>query len=402
MERNQCHDGSVAMINFCFDSLGDHGIGYPNLAQTGLAPDEFDHTWPRVLPLRLLMYLRKHGTEFNVYTVEHAPMGAWYPVALAWHDFDCDYFSLMSRQVHEKLRQQQIRILFYYHEGDHPGRIQQRLDLLCKHHDLPTDCYLFVSANSAAQGLPNCRYFNDHEYFFSYINRYQTASLADDRPRSREFTALNRVHKWWRASVMSDLWHHGVLDQSLWSYNTTCTIDDNELDNPLELDSVDGWRSWMSEFLAKGPYICDTNNDDAHNDHRRINTDLYRNSYCHLVIETLFDVDGSGGAFLTEKTFKCIKYGQPFVIIGPVGSLQILRQQGYRVFDHAIDNSYDLIENNTQRWQAIKRSIIEIQKQDMYRWYLSCLDDVRHNQQVFASMSHDALQRLATDLDAIE
>ncbi len=389
------------MIDFCFDDLGQYGIGYPNLAQSNLGPDDFDNTWPRVLPLRLLMYLRRYSIDFRVHQVESAPHRSWYPVALAWHDFECDYFGLMSSHVHQLLRAKHMRVLFYYHEGDHPSRIQNRLDQLCQQHDLPLDCYVFVSANSAAKQLPRCRYFNDHEYFFSYINRYQSADAASDAPRASEFTALNRIHKWWRASVMSDLHHHGVLDRSLWSYNTTCTINDPEIDNPLELDSQSAWREWLRKFLASGPYICDTPNDSAHNDHRRINTDLYVNSYCHLVIETLFDVDGSGGAFLTEKTFKCIKYGQPFVMIGPVGSLEVLRAQGYRVFDHAIDNSYDKIEDNTQRWFAVKRAIQQIQQQDMYQWYLRCLDNVRHNQQVFDSMSHGSLQKLAADLDTV-
>jgi hypothetical protein len=348
------------------------------------------------------MYFRRAKIPFNVHTVCSAPAGAFYPVALGWHDFDCDYFALMSPIVHEKLRAQEIRVLFFYHEGDHPGRIQQRMDRLCRYHELPQHCYLFISANSAADRYERCKFFNDHEYFFSYINRHQTVTVATDHPRTHRFTALNRTHKWWRASVMSDLYHHGFLQDSLWSYNTTCTIGDDELDNPLELDAQSGWRTWLRDFLDRGPYLCDTADSDAHNDHRQVNTDLYLGSYCHLVIETLFDVDGSGGSFLTEKTFKCIKYGQPFVIIGPVGSLAVLRAQGYRVFDHAIDNSYDLIENNTQRWLAIKHTLANINQQDMHQWFLRCLPDVIHNQQVFATMSHDALQRLAVHLDVVK
>lgn len=390
------------MIDFCFDDLGNYGLGYPNLAKPGLRADEFDVTWPMVLPLRLLMYFRNAQIKFNVHQVDHAPIGSWYPVALAWHDFECDYFGLMSSALHQRIRAREIRVLFYYHEGDHPGRIQDRLDRLCVLHDLPYDCYLFISANSTAQYLPRCRYFNDHEYFFSYINRHQSFDLATDHPRTHEFTALNRIHKWWRASVMSDLHHQGILDQSLWSYNTLCTIDEDENDNPLELDSQVGWRDQLKKFLAGGPYVCDSQDETAHNNHRKINTDLYHNSYCHLVIETLFDVDGSHGSFLTEKTFKCIKFGQPFVIIGPVGGLEVLRNQGYRVFDHAIDNSYDEIENNTQRWFAIKNSIHKIKNQDMYRWYLSCLEDVHHNQKLFQSLSHNSLQKLAADLDTIK
>jgi hypothetical protein len=41
-----------------------------------------------------------------------------------------------------------------------------------------------------------------------------------------------------------------------------------------------------------------------------------------LCLETHFDADQSGGAFLTEKTFKPIKHGQMFFVAGPAGSLQ--------------------------------------------------------------------------------
>ena len=169
-------------------------------------------------------------------------------------------------------------------------------------------------------------------------------------------------------------------------------------DNPLILDAIPGWRSVMQEFLGRGPYICDNADSVAHNDHRRINTDLYTQSYCHLVIETLFDVDQSGGTFLTEKSWKCVKFGQPFVIIGPVGSLDALRSAGYRVFDHAIDNSYDTIEDNTERYLAVRKSIDALRTQDMHQWYLRCLDDVMHNQWQFSTKANGTLDRLVKKL----
>ena len=197
---------------------------------------------------------------------------------------------------------------------------------------------------------------------------------------------------------MADLYRSGVLDRSLWSYNTRCTIDDDERDNPLELDSVTGWRDAVTDFVSHGPYFCDSDDDQSHNDHRRVPINLYRDSYCHLVIETLFDADQSGGAFLTEKTYKAIKFGQPFVIIGTAHSLATLRQQGYRTFDHAIDNSYDEITNNTQRWLAVRNSILKIQSQDMHEWFLKCLPDVKHNQQIFMDAQGSSLNKLQREL----
>lgn len=383
------------VVNFCYDSLGRNAdLGYPNLAQPDLGADQFDTTWPRVLPLRLVMYLQQFGLQFRSHLVESAPQGSWYPIALGWHDFGCDYFDLISDEAKHRARRNEIRFLFYYHEGDHPGRIKQRFDSLCEQHTLPRSCYLFVSANSSADQHDNCHYFNDHEYFLSYINRRQIADAAGAAERPYEFTALNRIHKWWRAAAMTDLYDMGILDKSLWSYNTEITGDDRLDDNPLMLEEQTDWSARVNNFLSRGPYVCDSADAAAHNDHRYINADLYRQSYCHLIIETLFDVDQSGGTFLTEKTYKCIKFGQPFVIIGPANSLQVLKDSGYRVFDTMIDNSYDRITDNTQRWFAARNSILHIKRQDMHKWYLGCLDDVLHNQSMFATKSHAALDRL--------
>jgi hypothetical protein len=178
-------------------------------------------------------------------------------------------------------------------------------------------------------------------------------------------------------------------------------IDDNEKDNPLRIHEFDDWHESMVKFLQDGPYICDSMDADQHNDHRSVNTDLYQQSYCHLVLETHFDADGSGGSFLTEKTYKCLKYGQPFILIGPPGSLKSLREQGYRVFDHALDNSYDQIEDNTERWLATRAVIEDLKNKDMHQWFLSCVDDLEHNRRLFRSRQKFDLLRLAQHLDTV-
>jgi len=386
-------------INFCFDHMTSPGrLGYPNLAQLGLQGHEFDDRWPRTVPLRLLMYFDRANIITKSFTVQDAPVGSWYPVALAWHDFDCDYISLMSSIVLSRVRNREIRILFYYHEGDDPAKIKKHIDTLCYNHNLPHDCYLFISANTNAAYVDNFLYFSDHEHFFRYVNRKQSIPEIVIGSRSHDFTALNRTHKWWRASCMADLKKLGVLDHSLWSYNTQCTIGDREIDNPLELDSVSGWRDAVKDFISQGPYFCDSDDDQSHNDHRCVPINLYQDSYCHLVLETLFDADQSGGAFLTEKTYKAIKFGQPFVIIGTAHSLRTLRQHGYRTFDHVIDNTYDEITDNTQRWLAIRKSILEIRSQDMHQWFLKCLPDIEHNQQIFRDVQEQLLNNITQRL----
>ena len=191
------------MVNLCYDDLGQYNLGYPNLAQLDLDPSDFDHVWPRTTPLRLLMYFKMQGLPTKAYLVKDAPAGSWYPVSLSWHDFNCDYFSLMHDLTLKLIKQQHIRVLFYYHEGDDPDKIKSRIDYLCQCHDLPLT-YLFVSANSAARHINNFFYFPDHEYFFRFINRNQSPRAGSNSP-VYDFCLLNRTHKRWRANITADL-----------------------------------------------------------------------------------------------------------------------------------------------------------------------------------------------------
>lgn len=371
-------------INFCYDTI-INGRGYPNLAKWKAEPytkewREFDAHWPRTVPLRLTMYLDYAGISYGTYTVNDAPDGSWYPIAIGWFDFDCDYVSMLSETTKERVRKKEIKLLFYYHEGDNPMRIRSRIGKLCWANNLPSSCFKFVSANSAANSIDECLYFQEHELFFRYVNRKQQPTQATP---TYTFTMLNRTHKWWRASCVVDLLKNGVLKDSLWSYDTTCDIGEDPRNNPIELESEPGWRKDVEKFVANGPYPCDELSSTQQNDHHWVNEELYRKSFFHIITETHFDADQSGGTFITEKTWKCIKYGQPFVIVGPVGTLKALRESGYKVFDNVLDNSYDTIENNTKRWAAIRNLLISIQQQGP-ELYKQCLADVEWNQKIFA------------------
>ena len=179
---------------------------------------------------------------------------------------------------------------------------------------------------------------------------------------------------------MSDLHRSGYLEKSLWSYSGFSMDLGNDV-NPIEVDQ--DWQAYTQRWIQGSPYKCDGQTVKDHNDHRCVNQDLYTKSYCHLVIETHYDADQSDGAFLTEKTFKAIKYGQPFIIVGTAHGLSTLRSLGYRTFDHVIDNNYDAIEDNTQRWYAIKKTISKVKSELGIHWLSRCQDDVIHNQTLF-------------------
>jgi hypothetical protein len=394
------------MFKFVFDRRNDLRP-YPNLAPMMDNPHESYHgmgdTYPFIAPCRILLYCHDHDYPVNIsYIDEPIPDGAFYPVGLAWFDYSQDYFAMMSDRVHELLRQGRMRVLFYYHEGDNPFRQQQRLNLLCEQHGLSVDCYRFVSGNTQARTLDNFVFFADHELFYwrnavKWNDRSQPGCSYHDRPRSRRFTVLNRFHKWWRATIMADLYRNHLLDHSYWSYNNI-DMGDRFEDNPIELDTIPGLRSYLPEFLAGAPYHCDDLTPQEQNSHWTLIPEHYDESYCHLVLETLYDAEQSGGTFLTEKTFKPIRQAQPFVIFGNVNSLSTLRELGYRTFDHALDNSYDNETHNTNRYIKTFDTVQKLSQQDLHAWYVSCQQDILHNQQLFLSSKYQRLNTLLQQL----
>jgi hypothetical protein len=194
---------------------------------------------------------------------------------------------------------------------------------------------------------------------------------------------------------MAEFHQTGCLDNSVWSYNTELILGDDPKDNPIEHQAgID-----INGFVANGPYRCDTLNSDQHNDHSITVSEHFMQTYVSIVLETHFDADSSGGAFLTEKTFKCLKHGHPFVIVGTAGSLDTLRQLGYRTFDHVIDPTYNSYKNNTQRWRATLNTVKHLQSQNLEHVYADCWADIHHNQQLFAASKAQRLNTLFAELN---
>jgi len=377
-----------------------HGKIYPALATWQAQPytqewREFESHYPCTIPLRLQEYCDYHGVKINIYNIDDPlPVNTYYPIALGFFDFAIDYFSLLTPEIRKKLREDRLQILFCYHEGDNPERIKHRLDQLAEDHLMPADCYRFVSANTAAAKLPGFVYFTDFELWYYQRNSDIAALAVHGNKRQYDFTVLNRLHKSWRATIMADLHRQSLLNNSLWSYCEPGGLDN---DNPIEIDSLTGLRSATEQFLEQAPYLADALTNQQRNDHSQTEPDYHTNSYCNIVVETHFDADQSGGVFLTEKTFKPIKHGQMFFIAGCAGSLQTLRQLGYKTFDHVLDNSYDLETNSTARWQKLLASIQQA-RPCLAQMFEQCRADIEHNQQLFLSKKTDRLNTLLTQL----
>ena len=99
-------------------------------------------------------------------------------------------------------------------------------------------------------------------------------------------------------------------------------------------------------------------------------------SLLYLVTET---VATGRRHHLTEKTFKPIAMGMPFVIVGTQGSLKYLRSYGFRTFGHLWDESYDDEPDDSQRIEKIAQVLKHLEATNCQSIFESAHEIIEHN-----------------------
>jgi hypothetical protein len=84
---------------------------------------------------------------------------------------------------------------------------------------------------------------------------------------------------------------------------------------------------------------------------------------------------------LTEKTFKPIALGMPFVIVGTQGSLEYLRSYGFRTFEGIWDESYDSAEDSVriERIASLLHSLDELPVEAKQHLFEQAQEVIEHN-----------------------
>ena len=336
---------------------------------------------------RIIYYLRDCKIEHCVVCTVDAPHGAWYPMVISWFDFGKDYISLISPEALTRIKTKQMRLVFTYHEGDHPGRIRSRLDLLCADHGIDSELVWLISGNTTADQYPNCVYWPELEFiYWRTVDKNSGAQYHPD-PRSRAYTGLCRIDKLWRKVFMSDLWSHGLHKHGYFSYTQHLLGgEDNYYECALRNSYLAKCQHRVDQFIEAGPFRVDDLDTRAHNTYGQNMTDLYTDSYFNIVLETMIDIDDSGGQFVTEKTFKPIFNNQFFVVVSSADHLRHLRDLGYRTFGRCIDESYDSNTNNQDRFESVldlTKSLIQSEQDGLHQLYQDLAPEIQHNAQVF-------------------
>ena len=184
-------------------------------------------------------------------------------------------------------------------------------------------------------------------------------SFPMDRPFV--FDCLCGARRSHRDYVMLGLMHHGLMDRSIVTYRDIFPGGDCET-------TPDHVQAEFPDHRVPWPYVS-ANLDPAWEvaqtlDRSISNTvpwEIYDRTWYSVLVETL----GYGTTFLAaEKIGKCLHARRVFVHFGAAYSLQNLRSLGFETFDSVLDESYDRMFVDLQRWRAAMDQVNWLGQQD--------------------------------------
>lgn len=105
----------------------------------------------------------------------------------------------------------------------------------------------------------------------------------------------------------------------------------------------------------------------------------YINTYFSVASETTTLLHH--GQFLTEKVYKSILAGAPFIMLGGPGYYDHLHQLGFQTFNGLIDESFDHEENDDRRIEMIAQEISKLCNSDLDKFLENAKEICLYNQQ---------------------
>ena len=180
-----------------------------------------------------------------------------------------------------------------------------------------------------------------------------------------DFITFNRIitnDRSYRIYFVSLLKEQGLLPQGQVSFNVTDNLFDDWQDETSDPDSkltsnakqhIERHLNGITKLIIDSSEVSGSASANIPRTIDRLdfnNDTLNVDAFWHIVTETVFYYDK---LHLTEKIFKPIVSKQPFMLLAAPGNLAYLKSYGFKTFDSVIDESYDLIQDNDRRTEAV-------------------------------------------------
>jgi hypothetical protein len=299
-------------------------------------------------------------------------------------------FENLDQSVLQFIVKRRIPILFYFptegfcfNETGWTDNLKKQF----KKHNLQKNLKYFVTGNL----LNNTIEIFDKTFSLNCFERVLETALYDNKLRKfnkikinkkYDFLSYNANPRPGRNALASEIIRHGLNKNALFSWigNPDWMFDRDNQNLSLQFLTQLGQKHY-TDIFKKGftPYILDVNGSSKAGVVNLINDAHYSNSYFSLISET---ETSDQCIFITEKTYKPIYAGHPFIIWGNPGTLMYLRSIGYKTFPTLFDESYD---NELDPVKRLEMIIVQVKKfKDLndsikYKLIKTQNDIIRHN-----------------------
>ena len=210
--------------------------------------------------------------------------------------------------------------------------------------------------------------------------------LPNKRKYKKKFLNLNRRWRLHRPLLVTLLKSRNLLNAGHVSFGPS---DDNQTWDsvyPL-LQHMHENNKTITDLLEKNkdiqklpPLYLDTQDLVTNRaEHEPKITDYYADTYFSIVTETTYY---ENIPFLSEKIFKAIGIGHPFIMVSAPNSLQYLKKLGYKTYSPYINETYDTIQDHGDRMLAILDEVERLcafSKSDLKQWLPKVRSIARYN-----------------------
>jgi hypothetical protein len=267
---------------------------------------------------------------------------------------------------------------------------------------------LLIGGGDMESGWPYLQYDNflpkslDYPENESAIARSPEIYTKTNKPY--KFLFLNGRTRPHRKYLLERFRVTGLLDQSIWSWLDRTTGGSQEIQyihNSEDLLNRQNEIKYLPAKYEVDRYHAQLNSPPPDNYIKHhlfdyiwgdvyLKAEPYVDTYFSLVTETVFEYPYS---FRTEKIWKPIVMGHPWIVVANQGYYRDLHNLGFRTFGHVIDETFDQIENSQDRIERVAAVVEDLCQQDLAAFVNECHNVCKYNQQHLAEMRTKVRQK---------
>lgn len=187
------------------------------------------------------------------------------------------------------------------------------------------------------------------------LNNANKLFKGNDNKRNYKFHIPNRRLRRHRIKLLQELflYDNNFIDNNLVSFDIDVYSNTEDLNKYIKNQEFAEW------IFNKKQRKIDESNMITLDGYNSEFINVYEDSYITIITETFFY---ETFYYMSEKTYKPIMHQHPFIVFGRPFSLQYLKNIGFKTFHPFINEEYDTIQNNKDRFNAILTEIKRLDK----------------------------------------